>query len=128
MNFFSESSKLRFLVLPSDNTRQCTCPLVVGFHQGEGVQDLLPLSEVVNVLEGSMVGVVEEVKDDHDSVVSKGGGGSCKTFSSTLLQQLLKRLQPLWQEFTKIFFHLQKQYYLSIEVSSSEDDGNYDKK
>ena len=106
MKFSSESSKLRFLVLPRDNTRQCTCPLVVGFQQGEGVQDLLPLSEVVHVLEGGMVGVVEEVKDNHDSVVSKGCRGSSEPFSSTLLQKLLKWIQPLWQKLTKVLFHL----------------------
>merc|ERR1719234_1123038 len=101
----SESSEFWFLLLPRDNGRQCTCPLVVGLHQGEGVQDLLPLLQVVNVLEGGMVGVVEEVKDDHDGVVSEGCGGSCKPFPSTLIQQLLQRIQPLWQEVTKIFFH-----------------------
>ena len=114
MKFSSESSKLRFLVLPSDNTRQCTCPLVVGFHQGEGVQDLLPLCEVVNVLEGGMVGVVEEVKDNHDSVVSKGCRGSSKPSSSTLLQKLLKRIQPLWQKLTKVFFYL-KEIFIHYE-------------
>ena len=114
MKFSSESSKLRFLVLPSDNTRQCTCPLVVGFHQGEGVQDLLPLSEVVHVLEGGMVGVVEEVKDNHDSVVSKGCRGSSEPSSSTLLQKLLKRIQPLWQKLTKVFFYL-KEIFIHYE-------------
>ena len=106
MKFSSESSKLRFLVLPRDNTRQCTCPLVVGFHQGEGVQDLLPLRQVVHVLERCMVGVVEEVEDDHDRVVGKGGGGPCKPTSASLFQQPLQRLKPLGQEFAAVVFHL----------------------
>ena len=76
-------SKFWFLILPRDDTWQCTCPLVVCLHQGEGIQNLLPLVKVVHVLEGGVVGVVEVVKGHHDSVVGEGGRGSTgKPFTS----------------------------------------------
>ena len=114
-----ESSEFRFLFLPRENTRERTGPLIVGLHQGERLQHFLPLREVVDVLEGGMVGVVEEVEDHHDGEVSEGGRGSSKPFSSTLLQQILKRLQPLWQEFAKIFFHL-KTIFFKFQVMRAD--------
>merc|ERR1719400_2610825 len=100
-----ESSKSRFLCLPSKNIWQSTRLLIVGLDQGEGVQDLLPLRQVVHILERCMVGVVEEVEDDHDRVVGKGGGGACKPTSASLLQQPLQRLKPLGQELAEVLFH-----------------------
>ena len=101
-----ESSKSRFLRLPSKNIWQSTRLLIVGLDQGEGVQDLLPLHQVVHVLESCMVGLVEEVEDHHDRVVGKGGGGAGKPSSASLFQQPLQRLKPLGQEFAEVLFHL----------------------
>ena len=101
-----ESSKSRFLRLPRKNIWQRTRLLIVGLDQGEGVQDLRSLRQVVHVLERCMVRLVEEVEDDHDRVVGKGGGGAGKPTSASLFQQPLQRLKPLGQEFAEILFYL----------------------
>ena len=53
------------LLLPGGHCGQGAGPLVVCLDEGEGIEDLAPFLHVVHVLEGDLLGGVQEVQVHH---------------------------------------------------------------
>ena len=107
-----ESSKFGFLLLPGKNCGEVWSPLVVGFHEGELVQDRPPLLQVVQTLERHVISV-DEVEDDHDGKVSKSGRVAGIPLVALRCQYLLQGPQPLRKELSDEFSCLDLKYFSS---------------
>ena len=105
-----ESSKFGFLVLPGKNCGEVWSPLVVGFHEGELVQDRPPLLQVVQTLERHVISV-DEVEDDHDGKVSKSGRVAGIPLVALRCQYLLQGPQPLRKELSDEFSCLDLKFF-----------------
>ena len=98
-----EPSKGRPLFLPLDHKRHFVGLLVVCLHKRIVVEDLLPLCNVVHVLEGHLQRLLQPVEGAHDGQVGKSGASACEPPIATLGKNRLQRLQPLWDELGEEF-------------------------